>query len=453
MSYAIDTAINTLGLGASHIKHCILLVLVFINYVTEINFLVIFHVHFQCSTKTDNLSMTILVACLFGCLAFGCLYFGYFADKGGRINSLKVSTVGVFYFDILGLVFIESYQGFVLTKMFQLFFTGGTTGVAIVYFLEHLPAKFRGRFMLLFTAVGMGFGYATLLLRLYLDDSKNGIHYFLLCEKLATFVVVLLVLSFEESIRYNNLTGRYDRTMKQLHAISKQHKTALPNGNLIMDKAYNFARISSLFSRRLAAITICLFTLGSLILTVYNGVMEWTLYLFSRDLGYMRYSQPHAVSCIEGEKSRHAFFYYIIICFVEIPSMLFFFFTLEWIGRKYTMLLATAASAILCAVLAFDINSMANILSLEILRGIISALTMVFFLYTAELYPTKIRCSGVGFQLFMGTIFSVLLTVLTEQLLQNSSGMAGITLMTFSMFGTVLIALIPKDTRGKHLDR
>lgn len=455
MAYSIDQAIDTLGLGIIHFKHGVFLSLVFANYVIELSFLTLFNVNFQCRTNSTLISMAVLTGGLFGCFAIGSIYFGWLADRIGRINVMRVLQFGSFYFNLLSIKFIDDFMGYVLTKIMLQIFVGGSLVVSVVYCIEHFPKLHRGKFTLLFTTVGSMIGYLILLLRTYLEFKKLYYQYYIFGVQILPLILLIFCLFFEESIRYNNLNGKYDETMKQLHKLSKQTKTPLPKGGLVMGVSINSGKFGELFSRRLARPTFCLIVIGSLFWTVYNGVLEWNLNIVSKQLGFLRYKIPGAdkVMCPTFQSPENWLLYVISMFFVAVPAMLLFYVIIECIGRRYSMMILGLLSSLLLGLVTFDINDLVTFILLEVLRGVSFVSPLVYMIYTAEFYPTKIRCLGVGVQLFFSVICSMLLTVFTEALLQNTFFTAGILLTAYSVFTIILVVLIPIDTKSTNLDR
>lgn len=460
-SYTIDEAIDSLGLGIIHVKYGILLCLIFTNYIIEFSYLTFFNVVFQCELKTGSVSMTVLTGSLFTCFAVGCVYFGWLADKIGRIRILRVCLFGVFYFNILGinknlgdLKLASDIASVILTKTVSLCFTGGSLVVSVVYCIEHFPKHYRGKFVLLFATIGTMLGYLILLVRAYFQYHEKLFQYYMLVEKtLPLFVFIFSIACFEESIRYNNLIGNYDETMRHLNKMSKQQNVPLPKGNLVMDQAFHFGNLQTLFNRKLYASTLCLIVLGSLLWSVYNGVLEWNLRMVSHNLGYLRYRTLDEVICQTSKTPTVPFIYVISMCFVEIPAMLLGYLTIECIGRRYTLLTIGTLSTLLLVAVTFNFTQLATIILLQILRGVLSLSPLMFLIYVAETYPTKIRSVGVGMQVFFAVVFSTLLTILTEEFVQQAFFTTGIVLMSYSAFTMILTILLPKDTKGKYLDR
>lgn len=318
---------------------------------------------------------------------FGAVIFGSLAEKFGRLKILFFTIVLFVSMDVACL-FAWSGAAMMAFRFMQGVGTGGEVPVASAYINEFIGAEKRGRFFLLYEVifpVGLMFagmaGY--FLVPLY------GWKAMFIVGLVPSVLTIPLRWFMPESPRWLASKGRFaeaDAVVKLLENDATRHGAVLrePVVSLVEYKATGRSDWRELFKGIYLKRTLTIWGLWACVYMVNNGLITWlpTLYkqVFHLPLqtslayGWMTsgVGVVASIACaLLIDKVGRKPWYATAFLVATVPLL-----TLTWLGATtatQVLVLATATYAILQTI-AFSL-----------------------YLYSAELYPTRLRAVGTGF--------------------------------------------------------
>ena len=317
---------------------------------------------------------------------FGAVIFGSMAEKFGRLKTLFITIVLFVSMDI-SCLFAWSGASMMMFRFIQGVGTGGEVPVASAYINEFIGAKKRGRFFLLYevlfliglTFAGMG-GY--FLVPIY------GWKAMFVVGLIPAVVTIPLRWFMPESPRWLASKGRIeeaDAFVQLLEASATRRGVVLaePVVRPIDPRATARSDWRELFKGMYLKRTLTIWGLWVTAYMINNGLITWSPTLYKQvfqlplqtSLGY-----GWITSCVGVIAS--------IICALLIDK----------VGRKRwyatAFLLATVP---LLALTWMGATSATEVLILATATyAILQTITFSLYLYSAELYPTRLRCIGTG---------------------------------------------------------
>ena len=135
----------------------------------------------------------------------------------------------------------------------------------------------------------------------------------------------------------------------------------------------------------------------------------------------------------------------------ELPSVVIGYLVVESVtfGRKKSMIIGFWISSILCtlAVLAPGFT-----VWVTGARGILNGVFIIASPYTTELYPTKIRATGLGMASAFSRVGGSLMPFTTQTLFELGTKIPFLGFAIFCLVGGICCFFIPYDTTKKELD-
>jgi len=317
---------------------------------------------------------------------FGAVIFGSMAEKFGRLKTLFITIVLFVSMDI-SCLFAWSGASMMMFRFIQGVGTGGEVPVASAYINEFIGAKKRGRFFLLYEVlflIGLTFagmaGY--FLVPIY------GWKAMFVVGLIPAVVTIPLRWFMPESPRWLASKGRIeeaDAFVQLLEASATRRGVVLaePVVRPIDPRATARSDWRELFKGMYLKRTLTIWGLWVTAYMINNGLITWLPTLYKQvfqlplqtSLGY-----GWITSCVGVIAS--------IICALLIDK----------VGRKRwyatAFLLATVP---LLALTWMGATSATEVLILATATyAILQTITFSLYLYSAELYPTRLRCIGTG---------------------------------------------------------
>lgn len=317
---------------------------------------------------------------------FGAVLFGALAERLGRLRIL-LFTVLIFVSMDVACLFAVGALSMMLFRFVQGIGTGGEVPVASAYINEYIGSKNRGRFFLLYEA--------TFLLGL-VAAGLIGSQLVPIFGWRAMFVVgiipavVMIPLRFfmKESPRWLASKGRFDEAER---IVADLEKRAMANGHTLpapvvasrapIASSKNWLELfQGIYRRR----TLTIWAMWFCSYMVANGMIAWlpTLYM-------QTFKLPLATSLRYGLLTSFAGLIAAVICAQLIDR----------VGRRRWYIGAFLLAPVALAVLAFrGASAPTEVLVLAGLAyAVVQTITFSLYLYSAEIYPTRLRAIGTGF--------------------------------------------------------
>ncbi|HLI20745.1 MAG TPA: MFS transporter, partial [Stellaceae bacterium] len=316
---------------------------------------------------------------------FGGLGFAWLADGIGRLKTMAIATA-LFGLASLACAFAWDFDSMLACRALEGIGLGGLGPAAAAYITEMARAHGRGRFYLLFQGIFI-FGLAgAAFLSPWMVPTFGWQSMFFL-GAIPAPLAICFVLLLPESARWYADKGRFEEADRVVRAIEDaaraDGKELPPPAPPRVDPGEKRQRWTEIFRGIYAARTIVVWILFFAIYFVSNALLSWlpTLYRTVYRLDVKTALQYSAYTTVAGmvgvilvalfvdRTGRRAWF---TICFAVIACVFFYL----WISGT-----PTALTVLVCVTIA-DV-AMASISSL-------------IFLYSAEIYPTRLRSRGVA---------------------------------------------------------
>ena len=323
----------------------------------------------------------------------GALVFGALAERYGRIRSVAGATALMSLMSITCAV-AGNFGTLLTLRLIQGIGVGGEMPVAATYINELSKARGRGRFFLLYELI-FPIGLMTTGQIGAVLVPTLGWQVMFLIGGIPGLVVTVLLLRLPESPRWLISKGR----IAYADAVIREIEEATP-GFGIRDSGCESgpatgsrlpaaesqairARAAELYAGPYRARTLIVWILWAAAYFITNGLNNWMPTLYSSV-----YHLSLAAALRAGTFNNIAQVAILIVCAFAIDS----------VGRRrWTLLGFIAGGALLAMLGTFAAHSVTAVIALVTLSyGIVGSVNAVLYLYTPEIYPTRMRALGTG---------------------------------------------------------
>ncbi|WP_020415968.1 MFS transporter [Amycolatopsis sp. ATCC 39116] len=316
----------------------------------------------------------------------GAILFGWLAERIGRLRTLLITIVLFVSMDIACL-FAWSGASMLVFRFLQGIGTGGEVPVASAYINEFVGARKRGRFFLLYEVIfPVGLLFAGL--AGYFLVPEFGWRALFVVGLVPAVLMIPLRVFMPESPRWLAAKGKFDRADKVVTMLERE---AVKEGKPLPDPVPRPVTAPAtgsgwrdLFRGIYLKRTLMLWALWITVYVINNGLVTWlpTLYRQVFDL-------PLQTSLLYGWITSAVGVVASILCALYIDK----------VGRKRWYAIAFLAATVPLVVLtALGATTATQVVILApIAYAILQTIAFSLYLYSAELYPTRLRAVGTGF--------------------------------------------------------
>jgi len=332
----------------------------------------------------------------------GALVFGAFAERHGRIRSVAGATAVMSVMSI-ACALAGNFGTLLTLRLIQGIGVGGEMPVAATYINELSKARGRGRFFLLYELIFpiglMVTGQIGALL-----VPTLGWQVMFLIGGIPGLLVTVLLLRLPESPRWLISKGRIadaDAVIREIEAVApgvgirdpgsairgpgsaERPKSRAGGPGDQFESGPIRARASELFAGPYRTRTVIVWALWASAYFITNGLNNWMPTLYSSV-----YHLSLAAALRAGTFNNIAQVAILIVCA----------FTIDAVGRRpWTVMGFIAGAALLAMLGTFAAHSVTAVIALVTLSyGIVGSVNAVLYLYTPEIYPTRMRALGTG---------------------------------------------------------
>ncbi|MFJ6206440.1 MFS transporter [Bacillus pumilus] len=368
--------------------------------------------------------------------AIGAIFFGWLAERRGRVFSAKWT---VFLMSIMSIacVFSGNFMALFIFRFIQGIGVGGEVPVAASYINELSRAQGRGRFFMLYEMIfPLGLMISAQIGAFVVPSF--GWKWMFLIGGIGGLIVFVFFFMLRESPRWLISKGRLDEAERIIEEIEASTDKRMPVAKQVSSSTEkgDWKELFSTFYRKR---TLIVWGLWFSAYFVSNGLNNWLPSLYNTV-----YNLP------VGDSLRAASLTNIL----QTIGVFACAFLIDKVGRKRWATIAfIVTGALLTALWISGANSPESVIYLgSAAYGMMGTITVLLYLYTPEIYPTRMRVIGTAFATAWLRLASAIAPIMIGFILEVS-GVSTIFILFASV--TVVGAILASkmiETREKVLE-
>ncbi|MBH9994031.1 MULTISPECIES: MFS transporter [Bartonella] len=371
-------------------------------------------------------------------MAIGAVLAGGIADRIGR-KTVFAATLVVYSIATALCGIAPDLKWLLVFRFIVGFGLGGQLPVAVSLVSEYVPARVRGRFIVLLESFwGVGWLLAALI-AFFVIPAYGWQIAFIICGIPALYVFHIWR-KIPESIPYLINRGRIEEAHKIVCQLEKEAGVPVVEKIEVAPVAEKHnVSFTQLWSSGLARRTIMLWLIWFGIVYSYYGIFTWLPSLL----------EQHGFSIVKSSK------YTLILILAQLPGYMAAAWLIEILGRKATLSGFIAACAI-CAYFFGQASSDGMIILWGCLLSFFNLGAWgVLYSYTPEQYPANIRAFGSGWASAIGRVGGIVAPmVVTHMMAVDKEAFSSVFIMFTGVLLAVAIVIIVlgEETRGRTLE-
>jgi putative MFS transporter len=358
----------------------------------------------------------------------GALLFGWIAERYGRMTAM-IWSIALFGIMSLVCALAWDYNSLLVFRTIQGIGLGGEVPVAAVFISELAKAQGRGRFVLLYELVFPIGLVAASLVGLWVVPHL-GWQYMFVIGALPALLTLVLRSLLPESPRWLAVRGRDAEAQAAMTLIETETQKAagrpLPPPKPV---------VSTFYLRRTLVVWVIWFS---------SYFVNYGLSIWLPTVYRTVFKLPLDVSLRYGLITQAAGLLGTLICALAI----------DHVGRRLWFALSFAAAAIALAALAlFPAPTAEQVLAcMTVAYFFISTINIGVYLYTPELYPTRVRALGVGAATAWLRFASMIGPTVVGMMLAGGLPSVFVTFAIVAAIAAVTTGLFAIETKGRVLE-
>jgi len=371
----------------------------------------------------------------------GALLFGWLAEHHGRMTAMiwsialfsMMSLVCAFAFDYWSLLVLRAIQGIGL---------GGEVPVAAVFISELAKAKGRGRFVLLYELVFPIGLVAASLVGLWVVP-RLGWQYMFAIGALPGLLALLLRRLLPESPRWLAVRGRHSEAEAAMAYIESETLKAtgepLPPVKPVVSTLEKPASLADLFGPLYMRRTLVVWVMWFCAYCVNYGLAIWL---------------PTVYRTVFKLPLEQSLKYGLITQAVGLLGTLICALIIDHVGRRLWFAWSFAAAAVALAALAvYQAPTAEQVLTcMTIAYFFISSVNIGVYLYTPELYPTRVRALAVGAATAWLRFASIIGPTVVGTMIASGLPAVFLTFAAVAGIAAAITGLFAVETKGRVLE-
>ncbi|XP_024368939.1 organic cation/carnitine transporter 7 [Physcomitrium patens] len=478
----VEEAIETIGFGKFQLGILTYTGLAWLADAAEMILLSFIGPSAKCEWGLSSFEEGAITSAVFAGIFVGAYVWGLVSDMKGRRLGFMATALFTFFFGLLS-AWSPTYLSLLLARTLVGFGLGGSS-VVFSLCMEFLPASSRG-FWLVFMEIlwTVGSVSSALLAWLILPHHSWRI---LVAVSALPFLVLLVFYSWvPESPRYLMVKGDVEGARKVLRQVAYINGAPVPTGNLslaklprqiVCDRAVvkintpsgrrdetprqmdqggikgAFSIFLQLFSPELKLTTILLWSFFFANAFTYYGLVLLTTELPVKSHDKLLLTETKCMPDGRPGTDVSSYKAVLITSLAELPGLLVACLIVERYGRKASLGALLLGTSLFVAPLWKPLSEMATTSLMFGARSCIMGAFSILWAYAPELYPTKLRSSGLGFSNSAGRIGGFLCPFVAIEMMKNGHRVLSVLLfVAVPLIASMATLLFPIETKGIRL--
>ena len=371
----------------------------------------------------------------------GALAFGWVAERHGRITAM-VWSIALFSVMSLVCALAWDYNSLLAFRTMQGIGLGGEVPVAAVFISELARAQGRGRFVLLYELVFPVGLVAASLAGLWVVPHL-GWPYMFAIGALPGFLALVLRRLLPESPRWLAVRGRLAQAEAAMAQIESETRKAtgepLPAPKPVVSTLDKPASLTDLFGPFYLRRTLVVWVIWFCAYFVNYGLSIWL---------------PTVYRTVFKLPLDQSLRYGLITQAVGLIGTLICALAIDHVGRRPWFALSFVGAAAALAVLASTTTPTAQqvLTYMTIAYFFVSSINIGVYLYTPELYPTRVRALGVGTATAWLRLASIIGPIVVGMMIGSGLATVFVTFAAVAGIAAVITGLFAVETKGRVLE-
>ncbi|KAG0568457.1 hypothetical protein KC19_6G020900 [Ceratodon purpureus] len=470
----VEEAIETIGFGKFQLGILAYTGLAWLADAAEMILLSFIGPAARCEWGLSSFEEGAISSAVFAGVFVGAYVWGFVSDMKGRRLGFLATALFTFFFGLLS-AWSPTYLFLLLARTFVGFGLGGSS-VVFSLCMEFLPASSRG-FWLVFMEVlwTVGSVLSALLAWLILPNHSWRI---LVAVSALPFLLLLVFYSWvPESPRYLMVKGDVEGARKVISQVAYINGAPVPTGSLSLAKSSHqtvdrstvadglddktkgskgikgaWEIFLQLFSPELKLTTILLWTFFFANAFTYYGLVLLTTQLPVKS--HDKLISAEAECMPDGRPGTDVSSYkaVLITSLAELPGLVVACLTVERFGRKASLGSLLLGTGLFVAPLWKPLSEGLTTTLMFGARSCIMGAFSILWAFAPELYPTKLRSTGLGTSNSAGRVGGFLCPFVAIQMMNNGHRILSVTLFSaVPLITSIATLLFPVETKGLRL--
>lgn len=403
-----------------------------------------FRDYFQLDKVMEGWAMS---SAIFGCI-IGAIGIGRPGDKYGRRYMLKIMAF-LFLISAIGTGLAPNITVFIISRIIGGLAIGGASVLSPMYITEIAPAKYRGRFTLLFQmslVIGILAAFATDLA--LINIGPNNWRWMFISGAVPALLFLIMLFFVGRSPRWLVKNGMYDEALQVITQTNpgSEHKVILEEIKQTINSEV-VDHMKYLFKKPYLRLVIIGLFIG--MFNQFTGIA--VVMIYSSD-----------IFRAAGFGTESAILQTVIVGATNLAFTILAMAFIDRIGRKFMLLLGSVGMTIFLAIFSYIfLAGIGGFLPLIFMLSFVACFAFsqgaVVWVLFAEMFPNNIRARGVAIGSFSHWVFYALLLFLFPVIQKSFSDNSGIGyIFAFFAFVTFLSFFFFKkyivETMGKSLE-
>ena len=371
----------------------------------------------------------------------GALVFGWVAERHGRITAM-IWSIALFSVMSLVCALAWDYNSLLAFRTMQGIGLGGEVPVAAVFISELARAQGRGRFVLLYELVFPVGLVAASLVGLWVVPHL-GWPYMFAIGALPGFLALVLRRLLPESPRWLAVRGRLAQAEAAMAQIESETRKAtgepLPAPKPVVSTLNKPASLTDLFGPFYLRRTLVVWVIWFCAYFVNYGLSIWL---------------PTVYRTVFKLPLDQSLRYGLITQAVGLIGTLICALAIDHVGRRPWFALSFVGAAAALATLASTPTPTAQqvLTYMTIAYFFVSSINIGVYLYTPELYPTRVRALAVGTATAWLRLASIIGPIVVGMMIGSGLATVFVTFAAVAGIAAVITGLFAVETKGRVLE-